>query len=213
MKKLFALLLAATMLLSLCACGSSSKPKELEDISDEDWEAAAEALEDMYEDELVVETEATEKIYELGETIIAADGLIEIKFDGFQYADMVDYHKYVPTTENGVKPEEGKVFLFYTGTVNCSGDIKEKLYVVLDKVELDYNDGYKFKGTRTSDFYFPVENGNNVEFEPLSDDYTRTFTGYMEVPIAVQNDKENPILLSFKLWGSSVDAYYTIKLQ
>lgn len=74
MKKLISFLLAAAMLLSLCACGSSTPKKPIEEMDDADWEAAAEILEEEYAEEPAPQTEPVQKIYQIGETIVTADG-------------------------------------------------------------------------------------------------------------------------------------------
>ena len=135
-KKLIALLLAAVMLLSLCGCGSPKVPEEFGDISDEDWEAAAEALEDMYEEAPVVKTEAAEKIYELGEAVIAADGMAELTIDDFYFGSEYEYGTLMcpASGRNSVKkaPEE-HVYLFYTGTITFVGDSRESHYYFFEK--------------------------------------------------------------------------------
>lgn len=68
MKKLLAMLLAAAILLSLCACGSSEKEAEAhpEENRTPDVQENVQAT-----------TTSGEKIYEPGETIVTADGMVE----------------------------------------------------------------------------------------------------------------------------------------
>ena len=78
MKRIISLLLAAVMVLSLCACGSSKpQKKSLDELTAEDFQAAAEQL--MGEEEATqAPTEEEQKVYQIGETISTMDGLVEI---------------------------------------------------------------------------------------------------------------------------------------
>lgn len=228
MKKLLVLLLSAAMLLSLCACGSSSKPKEpekpkeLEDISDEDWEAAAEALQGM-NDEPAAETEPVAKIYELGETILSEDGMVELVIDTFGYADIMDVSKCVPAEEESMdarRPEEGKAYLYFSGTLNYVGDAKEEVsYGCI--AELDYKDGYIFKadGSKGRVRLTGGDDGgssNGCRFEVLTNNTKVEVDGYIVVPETVETDTESPLLLRVELFysgkgGTVADATFQLR--
>ena len=216
MKKLLVLLLSAAMLLSLCACGSPSKPKELEDISDEDWEAAAEALEDMYEEEPVVENEATEKIYELGETIVTADGMFELTIDSFSFIDFYNEKTLLAERREygNYDAPEGKTYLLCEGTMRYVGESKEGLQHQIFEEKLDYNDGYTFSSA--TQFYMfepntPVVFGDPdtygsmvaIHIEPLTGTRTKDVRCIFEVPEVVETDTESPLLLTLSIvtWG------------
>lgn len=216
MKKLLALLLTTTMLLSLCACGAPSKPKELEDISDEDWEAAAEALEDMYEEEPVVETEAAAKIYELGETIVTADGMFELSIDSFSFIDFYNSNTLLAERREygNFDAPEGKTYLLCEGTMRYVGESKEGLQHQLFEEKLDYNDGYTFSSA-TQIYMFepntPVVLGDPdtygtmvaIHIEPLTGTRTKDVRCIFEVPEVVETDTESPLLLTLSIvtWG------------
>ena len=212
MKKLFAMLLAAAMLLSLCACGSPSKPKELEDISDEDWEAAAEALEDMYEEEPAVVTEAAVKMYEIGDTILSDDGMVELVIDSIGYTDIMNEIDCVPVEADhlhATKAEEGKTYFIFSGTLTYVGDSKEKLYYSCS-TELDYNNGYTFKDgsgdgslQMTGGDYNQTSNG--CSFEVLTNNTTVEINAFLRVPEVVETDTESPLLLYVKLFRKNPD--------
>lgn len=210
MKKLLVLLLSAAMLLSLCACGSPSKPKELEDISDEDWEAAAEALEDMYEEEPVVENEATEKIYELGETIVTADGMFELSIDSFSFIDF--YNSSTLLAEQGglytYEAPEGKTYLLCEGTMRYVGESKEGLQHQIYNEKLDYNDGYTFSSATQFYMFEPGDPDTDalmvaIHIEPLTGTRTKDVRCIFEVPEVVETDTESPLLLTLSIvtWG------------
>lgn len=208
MKKLLALLLAAAMLLSLCACGSSGAPeKNMEDISDEDWEAAADALEDMYE-ETEGTTEPGEKIYELGETIVSWDGMVELTIDSFCFSDYKTSDSVLPAESGGYydTAKEEMTFFLYTATFTLVGETKGTYYMNLSNIEVDYNDGYEFRSHLTSCRVFEegerVEGVTNIiEIEPLVGTKVRELRGYIEVPEVIETDTEGALLLKFKIYG------------
>lgn len=214
MKKLLTLLLAAAMLLTLCACGSSPAPqKPIEEMDDEDWEAAAEALEDMYEEEPVVETEPAEKIYELGETILSADGMLELTIDEFVFADAYDYNTDRPAVEGeegAVLAHEGKTYLFYFGTIEFVGESKQVRYYNIHSNEVDYNDGYKFSYlySYTSEIGYNGPADERAYFEPLTGTKIREIRGHIEVAEVVESDTDGSILLSMVLNNGCSETNY-----
>lgn len=236
MKKLLALLLAAAMLLSLCACGSPSKPKELEDISDEDWEAAAEALEDMYEEEPVEETEPAQKIYQIGDTIVSSNGMLEFTFDSFGFADVIDNYETAPATADSTNPinlVEEKTFFYYSGTLNLVEESKQTVKWSLSDIILDYDDGYQYNQDARSDtrsnslgsYCAYNEDGTACRklgssyFEPLVGGKVKQVRGYIEIPALIETDTESPLLLNMILscWvgddGDVTKTYFTIQLR
>ena len=233
MKKLFALLLAVTMLLSLCACGSSHAPKKpIEEMDDEDWEAAAEALEDMYEEEEPgVETEPAEKIYELGETVVTAEGMFELSIDRFGFTDFYNARSYLPEQNDLpiVEAPEGKTYLLVEGTMRFVGDPKETVQHFISAEELDYNDGYKFSYKVPASMFEPNTSGvlgdqdaygkTNINFEPLTGTCTKDVRAIFEIPEVIGTDTESPMLLSmvvrtFGLQTKSKDEVtFTVKLR
>ena len=208
MKKVLVLLLSAAMLLSLCACGSPSKPQKFEDISDEDLEAAAEALEDMYEEEPVAETEPAEIIYEIGDTIVSSDGMVEFVIETFNYTDSLDKFNCVPAEEGSKSawsPDEGKTCLYFSGTLNYVGNAKETVSYWCD-TELHYGDGYIFdadSGNGTGSIRLTGgdagSTANGCRFEVFTQNTKVEIAGYVVVPEIVETDVESSLLLRFML--------------
>ena len=142
MKRIISLLLAAVMVLSLCACGSSKpQKKSLDELTAEDFQAAAEQL--MGEEaETQAPTEVEQKIYQIGETISTMDGLVEITVDSAGYT--YEMRDGLPS-ENGqsgnVFIEEGEVIAYARCIVKYVGNEKKDIVVEM-QASLDYNDGY-----------------------------------------------------------------------
>lgn len=219
MKKLIVLLLAVTMQLSLCACGSPKVPEELEGISDEDWEAAAEALEDMNGNP-TTETEPAEKIYEIGDTIVTADGMLEFTLDSFCFGDYRDGYTYLPADSGDIDhtAEEEKTFCFFSGTMTLVGEHKEKCSYYLYDIKADYKDGYIFgegepSPTNTYEVGGSKGMGSSAEFEPLVGTNVREVRGFVEVPDVVENDTESPLLLYITINGGSEEIGYSAKVE
>ena len=223
MKKLLALLLATVMLLSMTACGTPSKPEELEDISDEDWQAAAEALEEMYAEEPATEPEPTEpeeQIYEVGDTILTPDGMLEITISEVCFSDYSSHYGYVPGDESkGSAISEGEVYLFYTLTLNFIGDNKVDYHYRIGNQLADYNNGYTYRGEGS---IYEVGNVNHnfsqATFKPLGAVKAFEAHGRFRVPDIVETDTESPLLLKFDLYGgasgtSSELISYTVRVR
>ena len=215
MKKLFALLLVAAMLLSLCACGSSTPKKPIEEMDDADWEAVVEVMEEAENEEPIAETEPVQKIYQLGETIVTADGMLEFTLDSFCFADTRDGGRYVPADSESEawwfdegKAEAEKTYLFYTGTMTFVGDSKEICDYYLYDAQADYDNGYIITGQGNSDkedsWIFELGDSNGTataKFEPLVGTKVREARGYLEVPAVVETDTEKPLLLIINIGG------------
>lgn len=224
MKKYIALFLVATILLSLCACGSSrSKIENIEDITDEEWEAAAEALTGMYENDSPAETEAVEKIYQLGEAIPNPNGSSEFSIDSFCFSDYWDYSEdtnefvAVDTPEEAWDAaDEGKTFLLLYGTITLTEEIKEKVekkYIFNTPCDLTYKNDYKFEGGDWRVCRPDGELDDFVIFEPLTDYNTRNVSFYMEIPDVIATDTESSLLFHSKIYVDSVKTYVTVQLR
>lgn len=232
MKKGFAVLLAAAMLLSLCACGagSASPKKPIEEMDDEDWESAVEILEEEYAaEEPPAETEPAQKIYQIGETVVTADGMLEFTLDSFCFADTRDGGRFVPADSESEawwfdegKAEAEKTYLFYTGTMNFVGNSKEICEYYLYDVQADYDDGYIIKGQgdwskEDSGIFELNDTSNNGEavasFEPLTGTKVREVRGYLEVPEVVETDTESPLLLIINIGGGVQFSGNTAQIQ
>lgn len=201
MKRLFTLLLAVTMLLSLCACGSSTPKKPIEEMDDDDWEAAVEILEEEYEEEEpVAETEAEMKQYQLGEYAASDDGMVQFSVDSFCFSDYRD-SDYLPTDGGYFGAKDGNTFFLFTGTMTYVGDSKEAIsYCVY--ADVDYNNGYVFDDLNygnVDEFYKDGGLGATIRFEPLTSDTERDIRGYIEVPKVVETDTASPLLLKIRI--------------
>lgn len=143
MKRIISLLLAAVMVLSLCACGSSKpKKKSLDELTAEDFQAAAEQL--MGEEaETQAPTEVEQKIYQIGETISTMDGLVEFTVNDVSFTEYMTPDN-LPTDSDDMRnwqAGEGKIFAFVLCTMNYVGNEKGNVIVEAHGT-LDYNDGY-----------------------------------------------------------------------
>ena len=215
MKKLLALLLATVMLLSMTACGTPSKPEELEDISDEDWQAAAEALEEMYAEEPATEPEPTEpeeQIYEVGDTFLTPDGMLEITISDVCFSDYWGTGD-VPgdgSTHSGISEEE--VYLYYKITLNFVGDNKVEYNYYMANATADYNNGYTFNSSARNVYDVGDIYGQAVSarFEPLAVVKVKEIRSFFRVPDIVETDTESPLLLKFELIGKCVNSKETI---
>ena len=149
MKKLISLLLAAVMVLSLCACGSSKpQKKSLDELTAEDFQAAAEQL--MGEEaETQAPTETEQKVYKLGETITMMDDMIELTINSISFTDD-PYAIKADSSFYGYKPSEEKTCLFFDATLEYKGNLKQTFTwfdsaYFTDIMKVDYNDGYEFE--------------------------------------------------------------------
>lgn len=220
MKKMISLLLAAAMLLSLCACGSTSEKtasKPLDEYSEEELLAELERRMDANEG-AVAETEPAEKIYQIGDTITTKDGMLEFTLDSFSFGDYRDGYTNGPSDDpdESTAAEEGKTFLFYAGTMTLVGDSKEVLtyYIQNYDIEVDYNNGYKFAADIGSiDILEPGTTNRNLDFEPLIGSKTRDVKGYVEVPEIVETDTESPLLLKLEIGRIKYDPMTEVTIQ
>ena len=220
MKRIISLLLAAVMVLSLCACGSSTpKKKSLDELTAEDFQAAAEQL--MGEEaETQAPTEAEQKVYKLGETITMMDDMIELTVNSFGFVDDSGTFEGTPYSVYSsyahlYPPEEGKTYLAFDATVVYKGNLKQTFRWRFSNygkqvMKLDYNDGYEF-GRKANEYY--CVNGkvnSDAYFEPLSDNRTMSCVGLFEVPYVVETDTASPLLLKLVAVGSTMDSndYY-----
>lgn len=224
MKRIISLLLAAVMVLSLCACGSSKpQKKSLDELTAEDFQAAAEQL--MGEEaETQAPTEVEQKIYQIGETISTMDGLVEFTVNDVSFTEYMTPDN-LPTDSNDMRnwqAGEGKIFAFVLCTMNYVGNEKGKVIVEAHGT-LDYNDGYEFK---LSDFLFNMNKTENnrrgdgiAHFEPLTEDRTYEYRMWERVPPILGSDTESPLLLKLVVYSQYGSDYkfpsteYTIQLR
>lgn len=216
MKRIISLLLAAVMVLSLCACGSSKpQKKSLDELTAEDFQAAAEQL--MGEEaETQAPTEAEQKVYKLGETITMMDDMIELTVNSISFTDD-PYAIKADSSFYGYKPSEGKTCLFFDATLEYKGNLKQTLTwfdsaYFTDIMKVDYNDGYEFE-RKNGGFYDSNDNYSSMaQFEALSDNRTRTWTEVFEVPKVVETDTASPLLLKFVAIGHTPNNEYRAEL-
>lgn len=205
MKRIISLLLAVVMVLSLCACGSSKpQKKSLDELTAEDFQAAAEQL--MGEEaETQAPTEAEQKVYKLGETITMMDDMIELTVNSISFTDD-PYAIKADSSFYGYKPSEGKTCLFFDATLEFKGNLKQTFTwfnsaYFTDIMKVDYNDGYEFE-RKNGGFYDSNDNFSSMaQFEALSDNRTRTWITVFEVPKVVETDTASPLLLKFVAIG------------
>ena len=205
MKKALSLMLVIAMMLTLCACGSSGKKTDIEDITPEDLEAAAaELMGEEFEEEPVAETEAVEKIYQLGETIPVLDGKYEFTIHDFAFSEDSLY---------GAREQEGNIHLSYTATLNCVEDVKEVTQLILPPGQIIYNDDYTFYYTGPEVNGNPENRGNMAVFEPLSDNKTREIIGEDEVSKVLAEDTEGKICYTFEFWENNTSRSQKVTIQ
>ena len=216
MKRIISLLLAAVMVLSLCACGSSKpQKKSLDELTAEDFQAAAEQL--MGEEaETQAPTEAEQKVYKLGETITMMDDMIEFTVNSISFTDD-PYAIKADSSFYGYKPSEGKTCLFFDATLEFKGNLKQTFTwfdsaYFTDIMKVDYNDGYEFE-RKNGGFYDSNDNFSSMaQFEALSDNRTRTWIEVFEVPKVVETDTASPLLLKFVAIGYTQNNDYRAEL-
>lgn len=216
MKRIISLLLAAVMVLSLCACGSSKpQKKSLDELTAEDFQAAAEQL--MGEEaETQAPTEAEQKVYKLGETITMMDDMIELTVNSISFTDD-PYAIKADSSFYGYKPSEGKTCVFFDATLEYKGNLKQTLTwfdsaYFTDIMKVDYNDGYEFE-RKNGGFYDSNDNYSSMaQFEALSDNRTRTWIEVFEVPKVVETDTASPLLLKFVAIGHTQNNEYRAEL-
>ena len=216
MKKLISLLLAAVMVLSLCACGSPKpQKKSLDELTAEDFQAAAEQL--MGEEaETQAPTETEQKVYKLGETITMMDDMIELTINSISFTDD-PYAIKADSSFYGYKPSEEKTCLFFDATLEYKGNLKQTFTwfdsaYFTDIMKVDYNDGYEFE-RKNGGFYDSNDNYSSMaQFEALSDNRTRTWIEVFEVPKVVETDTASPLLLKFVAIGHTPNNEYRAEL-
>lgn len=216
MKKLISLLLAAVMVLSLCACGTSKpQKKSLDELTAEDFQAAAEQL--MGEEaETQAPTETEQKVYKLGETITMMDDMIELTINSISFTDD-PYAIKADSSFYGYKPSEEKTCLFFDATLEYKGNLKQTFTwfdsaYFTDIMKVDYNDGYEFE-RKNGGFYDSNDNYSSMaQFEALSDNRTRTWIEVFEVPKVVETDTASPLLLKFVAIGHTPNNEYRAEL-
>lgn len=201
MKKALSLLMVIAMLLTLCACGSS-KPtakKDASELTEEDLQAAYNEL--VGETEGTVETVPEEKVYNLGEKIILADGTIELTIDSFCFGEMVYPSEdnpdliYFPTDDasRGKKARDGKIWLCYEATLNYLGDSKEAFQIDIPKNTLKLGD-YEVAPGFLHRFLPITSRSNYVIYEPLMERTPCTIRGCAEVPPAVETSTDGDLV-------------------
>lgn len=222
MKRIISLLLAAVMVLSLCACGSSKpQKKSLDELTAEDFQAAAEQL--MGEEaETQAPTEAEQKVYKLGETISTMDGLVEITVESAGYTyEMRDGLPCENGQSGNVFIEEGEVIAYARCIVKYVGNEKKDIVVDM-QASLDYNDGYSYfltgwvKNPQKPDNRY---HDGTFNFPPLTEDRTMELRAWNRVPKSLESDTESPLLLKLVVLSGVASSHnfprteYTIQIR
>lgn len=219
MKKIFAMLLVASIGLTMFGC-SSDKPSD-EKVTDDKKTAKTERV----VEETTELTQPTQKIYEMGDTVTVNDmftftpeliGYGDVLYkDGYdnelKFTPIPDADKSDITYKSGyiVASDEHK-YMCFSAVLEYTGDSKtdEKFYI--NKCTVDYDNGYLFDldllhFRASSD----LENDNwtsgwvdgSVTFEPLSSKNTRYVRFYIEVADQVETETDKPVLVTLYLNG------------
>jgi len=209
MKRIISILLAALMMVLLCACGGGEKAPEA-DVNTGNAAPETDASEggDSITDSITagdagaaeIETEAeTEKV----ELVVGQTQSFE-KFDitivGFEYTD--DFDTRVDGLWN-YGASEGNVFLnvYYTVKYNA----KEAVATTdLLPTQLNFDDGYLYSANAINRYFY---------YNPVSDEWHQasdrvdgmspelTYVVGIDVPLAVMNEKDNALVLEFNIVG------------
>ena len=176
-------------------------------------------------------TEATEKIYEIGDAIVSADGMVELTIDDFYFGSEYEHGTLMcpASGRNSVKkPPEEHVYLFYTGTITFIGDSKESHYYFFEKdIEVDYKDGYTFNQIGILNGYYGFrEVGDTTamvdelaRFKPLTGTKTRELIGVVGVADVIETDTESSLLLNMTMYSKNEDTgaleqvQFTVRLR
>ena len=192
MKKMFSLLLAFVMCLSLCACGADKDAPE----ANKGEEPAA--------------TEA-QTVYTMGDT--ASNGMFEFTpvFEGFtdEVANWPDQDYLTPegkiSGSNPFKAGDEKVIMYFSASVKFVGESKSNETFWYD-FTVDYDNGYLFDfnenyncGVKAGDKW---NYSNKITFEPLSSAKEGYVRFCIEVPEQLEADPEN-IVINFNVCGST----------
>lgn len=209
MKKLIALLLAAVMLLSLCACGSPRAAKvPVGDVPPlQEQEGHTDAMEDKNDETPIVRTEPVDGIYKIGDTFVTEDGMVEFTLDNFCFSDSYDQLTYLPASDGGdiiLPSTEVHTFMLFSGTLNLVGNIESSYAYSMYDLELECSNGKKYTGHETCAFELDssVPYGNyEAEFYPQEGAKTKEIRGVMEIHKEVESDTASSLLLTFTIEG------------
>jgi len=212
MKKLIALLLTVAMCVSLCACegakGDNSVVSEFPEKSEATSAGNAqtesikpEETQKAQEDQKAEEPEvpAERQVLKIGET--AKTDLVEFTMKECKFTDKVGLESscwLMPhKAAGGLSAGDGKVYVWYSFEVKNIGKEKVSGYDVCN-VEVDYNDGYRYKdsvfswGYNWSTASWLSKNVGLASIEPLG---TQEYYGFTKCVDAVKTGRDAQLLL------------------
>ena len=207
MKKIWALILAAALMLSLAACGGNN---EVDENSDESG------------------TNTDTSVLEIGETITT--DYFEFTLTGVNFLEESDGLWDYYNSWSWDKGEE--VFILCNYSVNFIGKEEVSLAPV-SRMTVSYGDGYTFEdyrefllysdGEDTVDLNGAISNFTNtytqsgssagtnvIAFKPLTDE-TYTGYGYLKVPIEVMQNESEPLTINLSVSGGEGSYSYNIR--
>lgn len=209
MKKI-ALLLVAVVLIFSASCGNNDQSSTV-------------SLNTQTKSEPLSNTQTKSEPLSFGQSISTKIFKFTPSFDGFakELANWPDENFLTPTGQiSGSNPYEaadGKVMMFFSGTVEYIGDSKQNetfsLYYIVD-----YDNGYTFNGNNdynasafeSEDARYHTAWGNSVDmndwdysnsmtFAPLSSITTRIIRFAIEVPEVLQSATDKPLNFIFTI--------------
>lgn len=211
MKKLVALVLVAVLCFSFAACGKNSS-----DVQSKETDTNSSATQFTTDNVM----------YSFGDTITTANGMFEFTpvFEGFAetLANWPDKDYMTPEGKiSGSTPyeaSEGKVMMYFSGTINYTGDSKTNVVFDYD-FTVDYDNGYLFEFVKGEAFNSgkgyhsgcgvtnDIQSGKwtyktSSVFEPLSSNKTRFVRFCIEVPEQLEKNTEK-VIITFSISGEN----------
>lgn len=192
MKKILAVLLAAIMCLSLCACGANNDTTKT---------SANETTEQVKEEN---------KIYKLGDAIETKLFRITPAFTGYaRYLSNVQNETYLTftgsTVNNPYVAEDGKVNLFGEMAVEYVGTEKSNVSLEVD-ISVDFDNGYIYStdelGSAIDCTISPDKDDwdSSIVFEPFGE--TKGLVRYcIQAPEQVESESEKPLIATITVNG------------
>ena len=222
MKKLFALILASALALSLAACGggagdstSTSKPSgggedstpenEVfylgDTVTTDDIEITlirVESGDTLYNN---VATDNVRDEYYLRPTSLLTNEELEAHKRQEEYIQ-----KHYGVTPTSYEADDGRILVAFAFEVKSISKTALAIDTILERIDIDYNDGYIFEqsklcagiGGSWEDAYYATDE----KIEPL-DSTVYEFRGYADVPEEVMNNTDNSLNLNVYLNGRS----------